>query len=163
MNVSQCNHTLDSLGMFWNRKALNWKVALWSFPFSCTRTVSSVGQLEHTGWREGSGGDKVTSWTPARVSEAKSRIAPSGLLHSTLSFWSSLGAPHLSSFLWGLWGAMRWLWSSLVYRQSTARVKQLWEATHLVSHHISVPKKWNPQDSVLGGLECVQTLSMCPK
>ena len=28
MNVSQCNQTLESLGMFWNRKALNWKVAL---------------------------------------------------------------------------------------------------------------------------------------
>lgn len=49
MNVSQCNQTLESLGMFWNRKALNWKVALWSFPFSCTRTVSSVGQLEQMG------------------------------------------------------------------------------------------------------------------
>ena len=61
MNVSQCNHTLDSLGMFWNRKALNWKVALCSFPFSCTRTVSSVGQLEHMGWGEGRGGDKVAS------------------------------------------------------------------------------------------------------
>jgi hypothetical protein len=49
MNVSQCNQTLESLGMFWNRKALNWKVALWSLPFSCTRTVSSVGQLMHMG------------------------------------------------------------------------------------------------------------------
>lgn len=49
--------------MFWNRKALNWKVALWSLPFSCTRTVSSVGQLQHTveGGKRGRQGHLVSS------------------------------------------------------------------------------------------------------
>lgn len=43
--VSQCSQTLDSLGMFWKRKALNWKVARLVFPFSCTRMELSVAHL----------------------------------------------------------------------------------------------------------------------
>lgn len=35
--VSQCSQTLDSLGMLRKRKALNWNVARFVFPFSCTR------------------------------------------------------------------------------------------------------------------------------
>lgn len=73
-----------------------------------------------------------------------------GLSYSMLSFkglW--LAAPHLAS---GLEVKLR-SWNGCGRPHSIDRVQQLesdlWETTHLVSHHTSVPKKSNPWDKAL--------------